>query len=170
MTNKKTLGAVVTYTLISTVALSLIISLTFFIFCNKAFDIKFNYLFKPITLFTSLSFLQSLAAGLGFRRKYKFLFEASIITILASYITLILSLLSCNGEIWLGVVFYAALSILSSALLIILHFILDIPSICRGLKSFFTTLPEKRYVAKNKKIIDARNMHNAAEDEIIKKG
>ena len=171
MNNKRSFGSAVLFTLIGTVVLSVIFALTFFILCSKVFDLGYrdDVLIKPLSFFISLSFLQSLGLALGFKTRRTLLYWGSIITALASYIGLIIGLLGCKGNLSEGVMTYAVIGVLSVIIILITHFCLGIPAIYNWVKNLFVTLPEKRHEAKNKKIIDARNLHNAAEDEIIKK-
>lgn len=172
MNDKRSVGSAILFTLIGTVVLSVIFSLSFFLICSKVFELGYrdDMLIKPLSFFISLSFLQALGCAIGFKTRRNILFWASIITTLASLVGLITGLLGCKGNLSEGVMPYATIGVVSVIVILATHFGIGIPAICNWFKNFFATLPEKRHEAKNKKIIDARNLHNAAEDEIIKKG
>lgn len=168
MKDKRTTGSAILFILIGTALLTLITSLTFFITSSQLFGMGYrdDVMIKPISFFISLSFLQVLGTGIGFKGRRPLPMWFGIISILISYILLVIGILDCKGKISMAVMPYATFGSITALVLLLGLLIFAFPSIVRGVKTFFAELPDRIRNSKYDKDIDARNLHNAAEDEI----
>ncbi len=167
MKKSRSAGITILFILAGTVILSLASTLTFFLIMANAFDTGYNddIMFKPMSLFISLSFLQALGTGIAYGLRRRIAAWLGIISALISYVLLLVNTLGSKGVPFDAVFPYAAFGLISAILLLLCLFCINLPAIFKSVVGFFKNLPQRLRNRRSDKEMDARNLHNAADDE-----
>jgi len=152
-----------------TAGLTLLSALSFFLILSKAFDIGYmgDFIIKPLSFFISLSFLQALCVAVPFRNSRRVLMWIGIVCAFVSLVILVVSSLLSKGSPFEAVKWYAVFGTVSVIILLLINLCMSIPAIAEAVGRFFRDhFGPDRVSKKSAKEIDARNLHNAAEDEV----
>lgn len=167
MKSNRSAGSAILFVLAGTVILSLASTLTFFLIMANTFELGYrdDILYKPMSFFISLSFLQALGTGIAFGLRRRIATWLGLISALISYVLLLINTLGCKGIPFDAVLPYAAFGVVSAVLLLLCLFCINLPAIVKSVVSFFKSLPQRIRDSRTDKELDARNLHNAADDE-----